>query len=69
MKKGRGTSYEVTLTLGVGLLKWYDNKVITMASNFITSGIPESVSPWDKKKTNNILTSKDQKLSNYINLC
>ncbi|XP_050066502.1 uncharacterized protein LOC126555644 [Aphis gossypii] len=46
---GRGTSYEVTSTLGVGLLKWCDNKAITMASNFITSGKPESVSRWDKK--------------------
>lgn len=49
MKMGRGTSYEVTSTLGVGLLKWCDNKAITMASNFITSGKPESVSRWDKK--------------------
>ncbi|XP_025190428.1 LOW QUALITY PROTEIN: piggyBac transposable element-derived protein 1-like [Melanaphis sacchari] len=49
MKMGRGTSYEVTSTLGVGLLKWCDNKAITMASNFITSGNPETVSRWDKK--------------------
>jgi len=49
MKMGRGTSYEVTSTLGIGQLKWCDNKAITMASNFITSGNPESVSRWDKK--------------------
>lgn len=49
MKMCRGTSHEITSTLGIGLFKWCDNKPITIASNLNTLGLPESVSRWDKK--------------------
>jgi hypothetical protein len=41
---GRGTSYEIKskkkqyLFFEQNILKWYDNKPVNMASNFITSG-------------------------------
>lgn len=49
IKLVRGTSYEVTSNLGIGLLKWCDNKPINMGSNFVTSGTPGIVRCWKKK--------------------
>ncbi|XP_060865565.1 piggyBac transposable element-derived protein 3-like isoform X1 [Metopolophium dirhodum] len=47
---GRGASYEVTSTDGkVGLIKWLDNKSVTLASNFVTSGSPDIIKRYDKK--------------------
>lgn len=33
IKMSRGIHYEITSTLGIGLMKWYDHKLITIASN------------------------------------
>ncbi|CAI6343484.1 unnamed protein product [Macrosiphum euphorbiae] len=47
---GRGASYEVTSTDGkVGLIKWLDNKSVSLASNFVTSGSPDIIKRYDKK--------------------
>lgn len=50
---GRGTSYEIkskkTNDFSLGILKWYDNKPVNIASNFITSGEVEIIKRWDKK--------------------
>lgn len=56
-KMGRGTSYEVTgLTEfkgkinEIGIIKWYDNKGVVLASKFLTSGITDEVKRWNKKE-------------------
>lgn len=49
-KLGRGASYEVSSTDGkVGLIKWLDNKSVTLASNLVTSGHPDIIKRYDKK--------------------
>ncbi|KAE9521970.1 hypothetical protein AGLY_017629, partial [Aphis glycines] len=52
-KMGRGTSYEIKSkninNFSLGILKWYDNKPVNIASNFITSGEVEIIKRWDKK--------------------
>jgi len=50
---GRGTSYEIKSkkinNFSLGILKWYDNKPVNIATNFITSGEVEIIKRWDKK--------------------
>lgn len=44
VKLGRGSSFEVrtsVLNSKVGLLKWFDNKSVSMGSNFVISGNPD----------------------------
>lgn len=52
-KMGRGTSYEIKSkkinNFSLGILKWYYNKPVNIASNFITSGEVEIIKRWDKK--------------------
>jgi len=52
-KMGRGTSFEIISIkyndCSVGILKWYDNKPVNIASNFITSGNSVKIKRWDKK--------------------
>lgn len=53
---GRGATFEVRSDLtncNIGVVQWYDNKVVDLASNFITSGNTDVVSRWDKKNNNN----------------
>lgn len=45
----RGTSFEVSSNHKIGILKWYDNKAVNMASNFILSGEPKCVKRYDRK--------------------
>ncbi|XP_015367868.1 PREDICTED: piggyBac transposable element-derived protein 3-like [Diuraphis noxia] len=52
-KMGRGTAFEVTIDMNncnIGLVKWFDNKAVTLGSNYITSGEVDKVERWDKKK-------------------
>jgi len=51
-KMARGTSFEVTSNNKIGVLKWYDNKAVNMASNFILSGEPKFVKRYDRKLKN-----------------
>ncbi|XP_025407032.1 piggyBac transposable element-derived protein 3-like [Sipha flava] len=50
---GRGSTYEIQSNVenacAIGLVKWYDNKSVTLASNFITSGTLDYVQRYDKK--------------------
>ncbi|XP_060845829.1 piggyBac transposable element-derived protein 3-like [Rhopalosiphum padi] len=50
---GRGTSFEIKSIknndCSVGILKWYDNKPVNIASNFISSGNSVKIKRWDKK--------------------
>ncbi|XP_015377550.1 PREDICTED: piggyBac transposable element-derived protein 3-like [Diuraphis noxia] len=50
---GRGTTFEVSSDIpnsNIGLVKWYDNKPVSLGSNFITSGTPDEVSRYCKKE-------------------
>lgn len=54
-KLGRGTTFEIRSDVknlfSIGLVKWYDNKAVTLGSNCITSGtIIDTVQRYDKKK-------------------
>jgi len=52
-KMGRGTAFEVTTDMNhcnIGLVKWFDNKAVTLGSNYVTSGDVDKVERWDKKK-------------------
>lgn len=42
-KMGRGTSSDVFSNHSITLVKWFDNKVVNIGSNFIASGIPIQV--------------------------
>lgn len=49
--KGQGTTDEITNVKNtIALVKWYDNKSVNMCSNFIASGIPDSVQRGNKKR-------------------
>lgn len=52
-KMGRGIAFEVTTDMNhcnIGLVKWFDNKAVTLGSNYVTSGDVDKVERWDKKK-------------------
>lgn len=56
---GRGASFEVTgsteyeeRTNQIGIIKWFDNKGVVLAFNFLTSGNTDEVNKWDKKEKN-----------------
>ncbi|XP_060862211.1 piggyBac transposable element-derived protein 3-like [Metopolophium dirhodum] len=47
---GKGATHEIRNDKNtIALLKWYDNKSVHMASNFIASGNVDHVERWDKK--------------------
>jgi hypothetical protein len=52
-KMGRGSTYEIQSNVenacAICLVKWYNNKSVTLASNFITSGTPDYVKRYDRK--------------------
>ncbi|XP_063902705.1 piggyBac transposable element-derived protein 3-like, partial [Zophobas morio] len=50
-KMGRGTSeYCVTQDNDIVAVKWYDNKAVNMASNFVAKDPLDQVRRWDKKQ-------------------
>lgn len=50
-KIGQGTSDEITnKKKTLTLVKWYDNKSVNLASNFISKGVPDYVDRWSKKE-------------------
>ncbi|XP_060879135.1 piggyBac transposable element-derived protein 3-like [Metopolophium dirhodum] len=63
---GRGASYEVTSTDGkVGLIKWLDNKSVTLASNFVTSGSPDIIKRYDKKNKSYVVVCRPEIVKLY----
>lgn len=51
-KIGRGTTFEISTDIpnvNISLVKWYDNKPVHLASNFVGSGEVDTVIRWDKK--------------------
>lgn len=38
------------VNFNIGLVKWFDNKAVTLGSNYVTSGEVDKVERWEKKK-------------------
>lgn len=54
-KLGRGSTFEISTNMpscNIGLIKWYDNKAVSLGSNFVTSGETDKVTRWNKKNKN-----------------
>lgn len=48
--KGRRTTFEIeSFDRKVTLLRWYDNKIVNIGSNFMSSGTPENTYRYNKK--------------------
>lgn len=65
-KIGQGTSDEIpnkenTITL----VKWYDNKCVNLASNFISTGVPDNVDRWSKKEKKYISVERPEVVRLY----
>lgn len=74
-KMSRGSTYEkrsnIENACSIGLVKWYDNKAVTLASNFITSGTLDSVQRHDIKLNEYITVERPEiiKLHNANGWC
>lgn len=71
-KMDRGTSFEVSgsteyggRTNQIGMIKWFDNKGVVIASNFLTSGITDEVNRWDKKEKKYITLERPEIIKLY----
>jgi len=67
-KMGRGTTFELSSDIpnsNIGLVKWYDNKPVSLGSNFITSGTPDEVSRYCKKEKRYISINRPEIVKLY----
>ncbi|KAL7880514.1 hypothetical protein SRHO_G00027680 [Serrasalmus rhombeus] len=65
-KKPRGSCDEVISRDGkVALVKWYDNRPVLMASNFVGVGTMDEVQRWDKKKAQFVMVSRPEVVKLY----
>uniref|UniRef100_A0A3B4CEN1 PiggyBac transposable element-derived protein domain-containing protein n=1 Tax=Pygocentrus nattereri TaxID=42514 RepID=A0A3B4CEN1_PYGNA len=65
-KKPRGSCDEVVSRDGkVALVKWYDNRPVLMASNFVGVGTMDEVQRWDKKKAQFVMVSRPEVVKLY----
>uniref|UniRef100_A0A8D0AN67 PiggyBac transposable element-derived protein domain-containing protein n=1 Tax=Sander lucioperca TaxID=283035 RepID=A0A8D0AN67_SANLU len=65
-KKPRGSCDEVVSRDGkVALVKWYDNRSVVMASNFVGVGRMNEVQRWDKKKAQFLMVSRPEVVKLY----
>lgn len=65
-KKPRGSCDEVVSRDGkVALVKWYDNRPVVMASNFVSVGRMDEVQRWDKKKAQFLMVSRPEVVKLY----
>ncbi|KAL7867876.1 hypothetical protein SRHO_G00092600 [Serrasalmus rhombeus] len=65
-KKPRGSCDEVISRDGkVALVKWYDNRPVLMASNFVGVGTMDEVQRWDKKKALFVMVSRPEVVKLY----
>jgi len=65
-KLGRGASYEVSSAdEKIGIIKWFEKKTVTFASNYITSGQPDKIECYDKKKKSYIGVSRPEVVKLY----
>lgn len=64
--KGQGTTDEITnIENTITLVKLYDNKSVNMCSNFIASGIPDTVQRWNKRDKKYVSVER----SEVVRLC
>ncbi|KAL4142153.1 hypothetical protein QTP88_004670 [Uroleucon formosanum] len=64
--KGQGTTDEITnIENTITLVKWYDNKSVNMCSNFIASGIPDTVQRWNKKEKKYVSVERPEIIKLY----
>uniref|UniRef100_A0A3B4VA40 PiggyBac transposable element-derived protein domain-containing protein n=1 Tax=Seriola dumerili TaxID=41447 RepID=A0A3B4VA40_SERDU len=60
-KKQRGSCDEVVSHDGkVAMVKWYDNRPVVMASNFVGVGRMDEVQRWDKKKAQYLMVPRPE---------
>lgn len=65
-KLGKGASYEVSSAdEKIGIIKWFEKKTVTFASNYITSGQPDKIECYDKKKKSYIEVSRPEVVKLY----
>lgn len=67
-KLGRGASYEVSSKDNkIGIIKWCDNKIVCLGSNYITSGTPDIIKRYNKKEKRYIEISRPEIVRLYNN--
>lgn len=65
-KQGRGTAEELVSGDGeVILTKWFDNKAVIMASNYMSVGLTDQCKRWDKQSKEYINVSRPEVVRNY----
>jgi hypothetical protein len=65
-KAGRGSCDEIVSKCGnIALVKWYDNKAVVLASNFVGVGEKEEVERWDKKRKTHIKIQRPEIIKLY----
>lgn len=65
-KRGRGCSEEVVSTNGsVVVVKWYDNKCVSLASNYIGVGTPDTAQRFDKATQRKIAIERPEIVRDY----
>lgn len=67
-KMGRGTTFEVSSNVpdaNIGLVKWYDNKPVYLASNVMTSGEVDIVKRWDRSNKKYIDVERPEIVRHY----
>jgi len=65
-KLGRGASYEVSSAdEKIGIIKWFDKKTITIASNCMTSGQPDIIDCYDSEKKSHIKINRPEIVKLY----
>ncbi|KAE9528797.1 hypothetical protein AGLY_012372 [Aphis glycines] len=65
---GRGTTFEISSNvpdINIGLVKWYDNKLIYLCSNIVTSGEVDKVKRWDRKKKEYVYIERPEIVRHY----
>lgn len=66
-KKERGYAMECVSKDGVVVTKWYDNKPVVLASNFVGIGEQDVCRRWDKQKKEFIVISRPEIIKTYNN--
>lgn len=66
-KEGRGSCNTVVSSDGIVVTKWYDNKAVIIASNFIGKGIYDKCRRWDKSEKKYIEVDRPECIKMYNN--
>lgn len=64
-KQGRGVMEQVISPDGVVLTKWFDNKAVVVASNFMGIGETDICRRWDKKTKEYVEVPRPEVIKNY----